>query len=221
MINSVLSFVAPHHCCGCDKIGTLLCSDCKNNITIESNPVCIACKRPTGAMWLCNTCRLPYERAWAVGLREGILQRLVGLYKFERVKSAYLVLADILSDAIPELPTNTIIIPIPTTPSRIRERGYDHMLLICKRLAKLRNLKCQQLVIRKNNTKQRQASAQTRISQAKQAFEINGNIDPDTNYLLVDDVITTGATIKYAAKALKDAGAKHVWVAVVTRQISR
>lgn len=223
MINSMLSFIAPHHCCGCDKIGTLLCDDCKYNITIELNPVCIACKRPTGAMWLCNTCKMPYERAWAVGAREGILQRLVGLYKFERVKSAYLMIADLLSDAIPELPANTIIIPIPTTPSRIRERGYDHMLLICKRLAKLRNLTCQQLIVRKTNTKQRQSSAKTRISQAKQAFEINGNsnINPGTNYLLVDDVITTGATIKYAAKTLRDAGAKHVWVAAVTRQISR
>ena len=84
MINNMLSFIAPHHCCGCDKIGTLLCANCKYNIISESKMVCIVCHRPTGSNWLCNTCNAPYERAWVVGERSGTLQRLVGLYKFER-----------------------------------------------------------------------------------------------------------------------------------------
>lgn len=181
--------------------------------------VCVACGRPTGHMWLCNSCRMPYERAWVVGERSGILQRLVGLYKFERAKAAYRPLGDLLIGALPELPPETIVVPVPTTPSRIRERGYDHMLLIAKHVARARGLKCQQLVQRRTNTKQRQASAKTRIAQAKQAFVVNEKLDPSVPYVLVDDVITTGATIRYAAKALRDAGAKHVWVAVVARQV--
>lgn len=169
-------------------------------------------------MWLCKGCRVPYERAWAVGNREGVLQRLIGLYKFERARSGYKALGELLLNSLPELPPETIIVPVPTVSGHIRERGYDHMLLIAKYVAKKRGLKLQRLLERKTSTKQRQAGASQREVQAKRAFEVRGVISKDVPYLLLDDVITTGATLKYASKALVDAGAKHVWVAVVARQ---
>jgi len=218
MLDTLLSFIAPHRCCGCDKIGSLLCGHCNYNITSESKMVCIVCHRPTTGNWLCKSCHMPYERVWVVGEREGVLQRLIGLYKFERAKSAYKTLGDLLLAILPDLPANTVVVPVPTTPSRIRERGYDHMLLIAKYVAKARGLKCQQLIYRQTNTKQRQATAKQRASQAKQAFAVNGPINDAIPYLLFDDVVTTGATIKYASQALRDAGAKYVWVAVVARQ---
>ena len=181
--------------------------------------VCVACNKPTLNHWLCDTCNMPYERVWAVGERYGILQRLVGLYKFERAISAHTELGDLLLSVLPELPPETIIVPVPTTPARIRERGYDHMLLIARYVAKARGLKCEQLVRRKTNTKQRQASAEKRELQARQAFEVHGKLDASVPYLIIDDVITTGATIKYASQSLRDAGAEHVWVAVIARQV--
>lgn len=219
MIDKILSYIAPHHCCGCDKIGSLLCDNCKYNITSEQKMVCIVCGRPTGRTWLCNTCRVPYQRVWVIGERSGVLQRLVGLYKFSRAKAAYKDIGDLLLAVLPELPDNTIIVPIPTVSGHIRERGYDHMLLIAKYVAKKRNLKYERLIIRKTATKQRQSTATQRIKQAKSAFEVRGKVDDDKIYLIIDDVVTTGATIKYAAKSLRDSGAKNVWVAVVARQV--
>ncbi|MEI7539756.1 MAG: phosphoribosyltransferase family protein [Candidatus Saccharibacteria bacterium] len=218
MLDTILSFIAPHHCSGCGKIGGLLCDNCKINIINESRMVCVVCHRPTGRNWLCNTCKVPYERVWVVGERTGILQRLIGLYKFERVRSAHKTLGDLLLEVLPELPNNVVIVPIPTTSGRIRERGYDHMLLIADYIAKARGLKCSQLLARATNTKQRQANMKQRLVQAKSAFRVNSDIDEDSICLLVDDVITTGATIKYAARALHDAGARHVWVALIARQ---
>ena len=218
MLDKLLSFVAPHHCCGCDKNGSLLCDNCLNYIKDETKMVCLVCHRPTASMWLCKDCRVPYERAWAVGNREGVLRRLIGLYKFERARSGYKALGELLLSSLPELPPETIVVPVPTVSGHIRERGYDHMLLIAKYVAKKRGLKLQRLLERKTSTKQRQAGAMQREAQAKQAFCVNGVLDGDVPYLLLDDVITTGATLKYASKALVDAGAKHVWVEVVARQ---
>jgi predicted amidophosphoribosyltransferase len=108
--------------------------------------VCIVCKRPTSSSCLCSSCKVPYEKAWIVGERSGVLQRLVGLYKFERARSAHIQLAELLISTLPELPKNTIIVPVPTTPGRIRERGYDRMLLIVRYLAKKLDLNCRQLI---------------------------------------------------------------------------
>jgi len=176
---------------------------------------------PTNQTWLCKKCHLPYDKIWVVGERDGVLQRLIGLYKFERVISAHKTLGDLLLETLPDFPTNTIVLSIPTTPSRIRERGYDHMMLIAKYIAKKRGLKYKKLIIRKNNTKQRQSNAKQRKLQAKNAFTVNGHIDSNIPYLIIDDVFTTGATVKYAAKALRDSGARNVWIAVVARQTLR
>jgi ComF family protein len=218
MLDNFLTFVAPHYCCGCGKIGSLLCDNCEYYIKSEQKMLCIACRKPTGRMWLCDTCRVPYERAWAVGERDGVLQRLIGLYKFERTQSAYKILGNLLLNTLPELPENTIIVPVPTVSSHVRERGYDHMLLIAKHIAKARGLKCEQKLYRRSDTKQRQSTSTQRVAQAKLAFAVSSKIDDTRPYLLVDDVATTGATIKYASKTLRDAGAKHVWVAVIARQ---
>ena len=218
MLEKMLSLLAPHYCCGCDTIGSLLCGHCKFDIVSERQLMCIACRRPTARDWLCPECKVPYERAWAVNTRTGVLQRLIGLYKFERAKDAYKILGDLLLDILPELPVNTVIVPVPTTPPRIRERGYDHMLLISKYVAQKRGLKCEQLIERMTYSKQRQANAQQRTAQARKAFAVDKKLNSTIPYLLIDDIITTGATIKYASKALRNAGAEHVWVAVIARQ---
>lgn len=179
---------------------------------------CVSCSLPTGLSFLCKKCKVPYNRAWVVGERSGVLQRVIGLYKFERAKAAYRDLGDLMLEILPELPCDTIIVPIPTASNHVRERGYDHMLLIARYVAKCRGLKCRQLLERRYNTTQRHSSARRRVEQAKNAFVVQGAIDPEVPYLIMDDVVTTGATIKYAAKALRDSGAEQVWVAVLARQ---
>ena len=219
MLDVLMSFIAPHHCCGCGKTGLILCDSCKYNIVFETNPRCLVCHRPTNAMWLCSDCKAPYERAWAVGERCDELKALIDKYKFQRVRSAYKVLAELLSEALPSLPSNAIVVPIPTISSHIRQRGYDHTLLIAKYFARLRKLNCQQLLLRSSqNTQQKHANARQRQNQAKNAFIVSEQLNPNITYLIIDDITTTGATLRYASKTLRQNGAKNVWIGVIAYQ---
>lgn len=92
------------------------------------------------------------------------------------------------------------------------------MLLVAKQLGKLRGLPITTSLQRATNTQQRSASARQRTENAKSAFICESKLDPKKNYLIIDDVITTGATVKYAAIALQHAGAETVWVASISRQ---
>ncbi|RYF28401.1 MAG: hypothetical protein EOO17_04860 [Chloroflexi bacterium] len=65
---------------------------------------------------------------------------------------------------------------------------------------------------------QRHATKSQRRKQASRAFTCKSELSTDTTYLLLDDVVTTGATMEYAAKCLRDAGAGDVWVAAIARQ---
>jgi predicted amidophosphoribosyltransferase len=109
-------------------------------------------------------------------------------------------------------------VPIPTITPHIRERGYDHTLLVARFVAHKRKLPLTPLLSRQTNTMQRGASKSLRRKQAAHAFMLRGYIDPSLTYLLLDDIVTTGATLDAAAKMLKEAGAKHVWVAAVAYQ---
>jgi len=143
---------------------------------------------------------------------------LIDHFKFERAKAAYKVAADLLLETIPELPAETIIVPIPTVRAHIRERGYDHTFLVAKRIAKQRHLKLSPVLKRKTATEQKGTDAKERDRQAKSAFRVEGSLQPSIPYLLIDDVVTTGSTLRYGAKALQRAGARDIWVAALAKQ---
>lgn len=217
MIDKLLSNVAPHICCGCENIGTLLCNNCKYNIVSEPYNHCLGCGRPAGLQGICSNCRLPYSRAWCVGERSGAIEALINDYKFNRAKAGYRSLVDLLLEILPDLPDNMVVVPIPTIPTHIRQRGYDHTLLIAREVARQRNLEIKQLLTRQTSATQRGAHRAERIKQAKQAFALSGDVQSGVPYLIVDDVLTTGATLTYAAKKLREAGATDVWAAIIAR----
>src|SRR3989344_1423885 len=219
MIDRLLGFVAPHHCCGCGKIGTLLCSNCEYDIISEPFETCVNCDRQlASAKGVCQRCRVAYDRAWCVGRRHDTLQHIIGHYKFTNAKAAHHNLARLLDKRLPQLPSTTVVVPVPTVSLHIRQRGYDHMLLMAKTLSKLRGISVSTDLERQTSTKQRDATRSVRIKQAKAAFICCRPLDPDITYLLIDDVVTTGATVNYAAAALKAAGATKVWMATISRQ---
>jgi ComF family protein len=217
MIDLLLNLVAPHLCSGCGKVGTLLCDECKYDIISEPYERCLVCQAPSVG-GICKKHRVAYSKAWCVGERRDCLQRLIGGYKFKNTRAAYLPLADLLDKRLPELPKNTVIVPVPTVESHVRERGYDHVGLIARHLGRKRELPVVSLVGRSTKTVQRHADRNQRIVQALKAFVIDQPVDPDKIYLVVDDIVTTGATTQPISSLLKNAGAATIWVATVARQ---
>lgn len=215
MIDEALQIIAPHHCYSCGKTGFLLCNSCKYDIVLGFQNDCVVCFRAS-KNGVCARHKLPYQKAWVVGRREGSLQGLIDLYKFENARTGAKVLAGLLNETLPQFSDDTIVVPVTTIKAHIRQRGYDHMVLVAKDFARHRGLKMQKLLKRQTTTHQRGESAVQRELNAQDAFA--ATLLADVPYLILDDVMTTGATLKYAAKALKDAGARTIYVAALARQ---
>lgn len=179
---------------------------------------CLACSRPIARFGdVCRICKVSYTRAWAVGGHRDALRELIGRYKFHSMRAAGVAMADLLDQTLPLIPSDVIITSVPTVRSHIRERGFDHAVVLAKALAKKRNLPYRPTLIRLHGLTQRGSGRRDRIKQASKAFAPIKPLQGGT-YLLVDDVCTTGATVHFAAKALRDAGAEDVWVAVISKE---
>ncbi len=211
------NLLAPHACCGCNIIGTLLCDNCKNDIIRDPLYRCLECGQPT-LSGQCQTCTLPYAAAWCALQREGALEQLINRYKFERTQAAQHTLADLLDAVTPPLPADTIIVPIPTIPAHQRQRGYDHCRLLAQAFAQRRGLPCQPVLTRAQYSVQLGSSRAKRQRQARQAFACSYTLSSEVTYCLIDDISTTGATIRYASRCLRTAGARQVIAVVVAHQ---
>lgn len=174
---------------------------------------CYRCQRITTDSAVCDTCKRQtvLRRVWVVTEYGGTSKELLRLYKYERTRSAADVIADAMEDILPFLPEDIIIIPVPTASSRIRLRGYDHAVLLAREVARHRKLISVRALTRLSQSRQVGADRKTRLNQLKNDFLItNSSIVKGANILLVDDVVTTGATIETASLVLKNAGAKSV-----------
>jgi len=218
MFDSLISTLAPHLCYSCGRINAILCENCKYDISLEYFDGCLVCGQNKLDTQPCSSCSTPYSRSWCVGERSGVLRKIIDSYKFYNNYAAHRDLASLLSDRVGLLPRECVIVPVPTVSAHIRQRGYDHTLLVARRLAKLQGLKTESVLQRQTSTKQLGKSRKERLLQASQAFVVRRTLRDDVVYLLVDDVVTTGATLQYAAQVLKEAGAVDVWVAAIARQ---
>ena len=212
---NLLDLLAPHSCRGCDSIGEVLCNRCKNNIISNHINFCPNCRTKT-LNGNCPKCKsLP--PVFVVNNRSNLIGDLVHDFKYKSVRALARPLAEIFHYIIPSINAPTIIIPLPTINRHIRERGLDHTHLIAKHLAEIRHYKIQKLLIRAKDTVQVGASRKDRLAQASSAYQISPKIkiNPDITYILIDDVWTTGASIKTAIKKLRQAGVKKIIVAIL------
>jgi len=213
ILEKMLEIIAPHPCYSCDKGGNILCYSCKNDIENEPITLCSGCFLP-----ILGTCKCDTGRVWVVGARHGGLKRVVDAFKFERVQSAAPHLAELLHYRVPILPPNTVVVPVPTRGAHIRQRGYDHALLLAQSFAKLRNYEVSCVLGTSLKKAQHNLGKDDRKMQADQGFYITGKLETGRPHLIVDDIITTGSTISAVRSLIESAGVKTIFMSSLAYQ---
>ncbi|MBR3115773.1 ComF family protein [Candidatus Saccharibacteria bacterium] len=215
---NLLDLLTPHSCRGCGQIGCILCDRCKKHIISTHQSLCPNCKSPTHFGKCLNCPDLP--PVYIIGERTGLLSDIVHDYKYHSIRALAHPLAELMHTFLPQPDTPSVTVPLPTIDRHIRARGFDHTKLIAKHLAKLQGPHCttQSLLIRTKNTTQVGTNRTTRINQAADAYAIapHTTIDNHTTYILLDDVWTTGASMRACIEKLRHAGAQRITIALLS-----
>ena len=192
-----------------DAIFPLKCISCEKILTNEKH-LCADCNA------MINWLKGQLSNARAMAAYDGVWANIIHNYKYN--KATYLAgpLGFLMADMVDY--EYDLIIPVPLHPKRLRERGYNQSALLAKRLAGLTGFRCDLLSLKriKPTVDQVGLSKSERLENVKGAFESNTGLG---DVLLIDDVMTTGATVNECIKVLKKAGAARVDVLTLARTV--
>ena len=214
--------------CGIEAAGARLCADCA--ALLEHNEIaCARCAQPLPiAAPLCGKClqRLPaFDAAWAGYLYRAPFDHLVQRLKFNASLAVGRALSPQWSVRLKDhlrprdAPPPEVLIPIPLHRARLRQRGYNQALELARDLGGELNLPVLPTALRRVRATAPMPGLDltTRRRNVRGAFAVNGTALP-ARVALIDDVMTSGATLNEAAKVLKRAGVEWVEVWVLSRK---
>lgn len=170
----------------------------------------------------CALCRFGlrgFDAAYSFGAYEGTLRELIHLFKYGRIRTLAGPLGDLLAAAIPRDQRFDAIVPVPLHWRRQWRRGFNQSALLAEAVARRYGVRITPAVRRiRATTIQAGLSNAKRRANVAGAFRVRRKRDVEgRRVLLVDDVMTTGATASACAAALKRAGARYVALLTVAR----
>lgn len=216
----IISVVAPHSCVVCDREGSLMCVSCVWSLGSIAPDRCFRCNKLSADSKTCSSCRSVsgLNHVWIRSLYKDTAKEIIHRLKFERSIAATENIASAMFATLPDSLSGSIIVPIPTATSRKRQRGYDQSVLIANKISRLSGLPVYPHLVRLGQSRQVGSKKADRIIQLQGSYIVTRpNKVSGRHILLVDDVMTTGATLEAAANVLRKAGAKRVDVVVFAR----
>ena len=238
--DALVSVVFPSGCRICERLLTTasrvpLCAECLSSFERVPIKVCEVCGRPLpgldrkqGEPLLCQACQektYTFDRARSFAVYADTVVRAILLLKFERIEPLGAWFSERLAEIVnadSDRLSADVVVPVPLHQEREKERGYNQAALVSKPLAKKLRLphKAVLLVRTRARPDKQVLSLEERWESVRGAFATRpGSKVDNLRVLLVDDVLTTGATLDACARALREAGAKSVIGLTVARAV--
>ncbi len=234
IFKSILNILLPPRCLKCGKLVLAeegLCAKCLNELNFIAAPYCRKCgqaflEEDTGQKMLCGGClkrkRSPFRMLRSSLEYDEASKPLILALKFMDKTENATTLAKWLNLSMKDLKSEgaDLIIPVPLHFSRMLKRRYNQSALLVKELSKISKIKADytSLYRKKKTRPQVELMGLARVKNVKGAFSVKKpqNIK-GKRIILVDDVMTTGSTLKECAIALKKAGAKSIDALTIAR----
>jgi len=202
-------------------------------------PSCLAKPKPLYAEYFCVQCRSPFrsrfpldeegrcalcrrglrgfDAAYSFGFYEDELRELIHLFKYGRVQTLAKPLGRMLASALPREQSFDVIVPMPLHWRKRWRRGFNQSALLATEIGRRTNIPVRRALWRVKDT-----AAQAGLTNAKRRLNVSGAFRAKTRLngnrvLLIDDVMTTGATAASCARALRSAGASEVTLLTLAR----
>ncbi len=200
-------------------------------LDVLAPPGCAACDAPCMAAF-CDDCGAVSLAPSAVEL-DGVpllvagdyappLSTAIARFKYSGRPELSRCLGALLTPALErlQLPRDTVLVPVPLHPRRLAARGYNQAALLANELARGSRLACHPRLLRRARETERQVgkSRAERLTNASGAFELRRRPGAST-IVLVDDVVTTGSTVRACAQALASGGARLAGVVALARAL--
>lgn len=212
----IFDFLESSMCNICGQDGWQLCYGCFQSAVLVDDIRCYMCNKLTKNPGICKSCPSRLRRVWWLGRYKSSLKDLLWHMKYDRRRSVARTFGHYLSDSLPYISEETVVTSVPTAHSRVRVRGFDQAALVARVFARQRSLVYQPLLERTNTVDLIGKSRQHRIKLMADSMQLlRPTSVKDRQILLIDDVLTTGASVEVAATLLRKYGAKHIDAAVV------
>ena len=222
LFNKLLDLIFPKKCFGCGQSGELLCARCFDSLDFPEIR-CFICRKNSDAR-ICGQCAsffgLKNLRVfWAADYKNPAIKKMIRTFKYRQAGVLAEILGEILNRGtkkflIQNISGASLIIPVPLSPKRQRERGFNQASLLGQYLGQKNSLIFDPTILLKikNTAPQVETAGRgERLKNLKESFVVS---DPqkiqDKITILIDDVLTTGATIMECARVLQKAGAKKI-----------
>ncbi len=220
-----LDFLFPPRCSHCERRleAGVLCEDCAGRVELNRTLFCCRCgARLPGGVKICHR-EEPCMLGGAVSYGNPVVQALVRDLKFRGLREAAQPLGDWLAAYISLLPVRlfeeSILVPLPLSVRRERARGFNQSLLLTEVVAGKLNLPCRPELLKRERHSRPQSelhSVEERKNNVRGCFA-SGSAVRGKKIILLDDVVTSGSTLREAALILRAAGASQVLALAAAR----